>query len=371
MVTVLDWLLETTLILLYKYKDDILYYISKYIKTILIVVGSITAIISAFFLFTFTSHKIASNSEYEYLVNNGFINKYSAGEYELNIYRPGNPESKYKIIGLSDINENNFAQRMEQVNKQLMDYDLIYIDRAGYGYSDDTDVPQTVEQVVNDYRTALKSAGINPPYVLMPHEYGGIFAAYWIGTYPDEIKGFISIEGEPLGGFYPLPESKEWAGSRWRKTFAAKVGLHRSSLSDYSYESLPGAYSMEAMKATDYLNMNAPYSKAQASEDELALENSVLARDTLKTTDIPKIYISTTYNCETTEELKKQMGSNHSEDALQILLLSYQRYNSTAINPHIKVMGNMEVIYLPCEDLMSEKPDAMYRTIKNYLDRLG
>ena len=41
----------------YKYKDDILYYISKYIKTILIVVGSITAIISAFLLFTFTSHK--------------------------------------------------------------------------------------------------------------------------------------------------------------------------------------------------------------------------------------------------------------------------------------------------------------------------
>lgn len=260
---------------------------------------------------------------------------------------------------------------MEQVNKQLMNCDLIYIDRAGYGYSDDTDIPQTVEQVVNDYRTALKSAGINPPYVLMPHEYGGIFAAYWIGTYPDEIKGFISIEGEPLGGFYPLPESKEWAGSRWRKTFSAKVGLHRSSLSDYSYESLPGSYSMEAMKATDYLNMNAPYSKAQASEDELVLENSVLARDTLKTTDIPKIYISTTYNCETTEELKKQMGSNHSEDALQILLLSYQRYNSTAINPHVKVMGNMEVIYLPCEDLMSEKPDAMYRTIKNYLDRLG
>ena len=162
--------------------DDILYYISKYIKTILIVVGSITAIISAFLLFTFTSHKIASNSEYEYLVNNGFINKYSAGEYELNIYRPGNPESKYKIIGLSDINENNFAQRMEQVNKQLMDYDLIYIDRAGYGYSDDTDVPQTVEQVVNDYRTALKSAGINPPYVLMPHEYGGIFAVKYNST---------------------------------------------------------------------------------------------------------------------------------------------------------------------------------------------
>ena len=50
---------------------------------------------------------------------------------------------------------------MSYVNDKLKDkYEMIYIDSARYGYSDDTSKKQTVEQMVSDYRNVLKNIGI-------------------------------------------------------------------------------------------------------------------------------------------------------------------------------------------------------------------
>ena len=144
----------------------------------------------------FVVHKIKSNNEYNELKDLGYINKYSAGDYDLNIYRIGNKNSKHKLIGISGLGVHNYSIEMTFVNEQLKDdYEIIYIDRAGYGYSDDTSKTQTVEQIVSDYRTVLKSVGIEGPYILMPHSIGGVYATYWESTYPDEIEGVIFIDG--------------------------------------------------------------------------------------------------------------------------------------------------------------------------------
>ena len=86
------------------------------------------------------------------------------------------------------------------VNEKLKDdYEIIYIDRAGYGFSDDTPKTQTVEQIVSDYRNVLKNAGIEGPYILMPHSIGGVYATYWESVYPEEIEGVIFIDGTEVG----------------------------------------------------------------------------------------------------------------------------------------------------------------------------
>ena len=45
------------------------------------------------------------------------------------------------------------AEFMDFINEQLKDdYEIIYIDRAGYGFSDDTSKTQTIEQILEkDY----------------------------------------------------------------------------------------------------------------------------------------------------------------------------------------------------------------------------
>lgn len=168
---------------------------SKKLKLFLKILLGIIIVLLLSIIVIFVVHKIKSNNEYNELKDLGYINKYSAGDYDLNIYRIGNKNSKHKLIGISGLGVHNYSIEMTFVNEQLKnDYEIIYIDRAGYGYSDDTSKTQTVEQIVSDYRTALKSSGIEAPYILMPHSIGGAYATYWESTYPDEIEGVIFID---------------------------------------------------------------------------------------------------------------------------------------------------------------------------------
>ena len=85
------------------------------------------------------------------------------------------------------------------VNNELKaDNLLVYIDRAGYGVSEDTTIPQTVERVVEDYRQVLIDMRIEGPYVLMPHSLGSVYATYWAMKYPDEIEAVIYIDGTTI-----------------------------------------------------------------------------------------------------------------------------------------------------------------------------
>lgn len=73
-------------------------------------------------------------------------------------------------------------------------YRIAVIEKAGYGFSDGTDEPRTIENLVAADREALRMAGLEPPYVLAPHSYSGFEAVYWANTYPDEVKAVLSMD---------------------------------------------------------------------------------------------------------------------------------------------------------------------------------
>ena len=68
---------------------------------------------------------------------------------------------------------------------------VVFVDRAGYGFSEDTEQEMTLEAIVEDYRKALKNAGIKPPYILLPHSIGGAYANYWVSHYSEEIEAVV------------------------------------------------------------------------------------------------------------------------------------------------------------------------------------
>jgi hypothetical protein len=47
------------------------------------------------------------------------------------------------------------------------------VEYFGYGWSDQTDLPRTNRNIVEETRRALTGAGIAPPYVLVPHSLSG------------------------------------------------------------------------------------------------------------------------------------------------------------------------------------------------------
>ncbi|WP_157778815.1 alpha/beta fold hydrolase [Massilia violaceinigra] len=69
-------------------------------------------------------------------------------------------------------------------------------DRAGMGFSDPAERPNTSQNVVEDLHAALGKAGIAPPYVLVGNSFGGGNIQLFAYRYPNEVKGLVLVEAQ-------------------------------------------------------------------------------------------------------------------------------------------------------------------------------
>lgn len=68
-------------------------------------------------------------------------------------------------------------------------------DRQGLGRSEMIDKkPRTADSVVKRLCIMLKKAGVKPPYILVAHSIGGLYASYFARHYPKEIAGLVMID---------------------------------------------------------------------------------------------------------------------------------------------------------------------------------
>ncbi len=74
------------------------------------------------------------------------------------------------------------------------DYQIVVIEKFGYGYSDDIDGDRSLSTMLRQDREALVKAGIEPPYILCPHSASGLEAISWAAQYPDEVEAIIGLD---------------------------------------------------------------------------------------------------------------------------------------------------------------------------------
>lgn len=74
------------------------------------------------------------------------------------------------------------------------EYQIVVIERFGYGFSDITNRNRDVDTVLEDSRTALEKVGIQGPFVLIPHSMSGIEALHWAQKYPTEVAAIIGLD---------------------------------------------------------------------------------------------------------------------------------------------------------------------------------
>ena len=91
------------------------------------------------------------------------------------------------------------------INEMAKNNKVVVVEPFGYGWSDITNKERTVENIVEEIRTALEKLNIQGPYILMPHSISGIYSMYYANTYPDEIKAVIGIDPT-------LPKALEYFG---------------------------------------------------------------------------------------------------------------------------------------------------------------
>ena len=104
------------------------------------------------------------------------------------------------------------------------DYRTVVVERAGYGWSDDSDTPRDIDTVLAETRTALQQAGESPPYVLLPHSMSGLEALHWATRYPEEVVAIVGLDPAvpPVYAENPPPRLLIALG-----TFLARSGLLR------------------------------------------------------------------------------------------------------------------------------------------------
>jgi len=152
-----------------------------------------------FVLGTFIFHRVKTKQALKLLKEKGYYNPVSVGDYSLNVAKFGNANGAHTIVGLAGLGSGDYAVGARQMTACLEeDNQVVFVDRAGYGFSGDTDHDMTLEYIVEDYRTALKNAGIEAPYILMPHSIGGAYANYWVNHYPEEIEAVVFVDGSQL-----------------------------------------------------------------------------------------------------------------------------------------------------------------------------
>ncbi|MBO0603093.1 alpha/beta hydrolase [Sporosarcina sp. E16_3] len=73
-------------------------------------------------------------------------------------------------------------------------YTIAVVEKAGYGWSDTADVSREIDIVLEENRTALQLAGVQPPYVLAAHSMSGLEAIRWTQKYPEEVEAIIGLD---------------------------------------------------------------------------------------------------------------------------------------------------------------------------------
>lgn len=308
-------------------------------------------------LVIFIVHICMSANEKDRLKKEGYINPVSVGDYNLNVYSYGNKNGKHKIVGISGLGMSNTSVTFKGVTDKVSeDNEVIIIDRAGYGFSDDTNKDMTTENIVEDYRTALKNAGYKAPYVLMAHSIGGAYATYWESKYPDEVEGVLFLDGSQLSE--DMDFEIEVGSMDYVLSALCKTGLQRVFYDMYD----PLAYYEMNESQAEYTKMfimNSVGSSAITSENILANENGRTAYKNIVKNDIPKTYISASYP---TEELAKEgleymnriqvenggepIDTNNKE-GIANLVKSSKEFDETVIKPYLEKMGNCEEVYAP------------------------
>lgn len=67
-------------------------------------------------------------------------------------------------------------------------------DRAGYAWSEASPFPRTSGNIVRELRLLLQNAGIDPPYVLVGHSFGGMMMQLFAGRHPSEAAGMVLVD---------------------------------------------------------------------------------------------------------------------------------------------------------------------------------
>jgi pimeloyl-ACP methyl ester carboxylesterase len=161
-------------------------------KKVMMVFGIILAVITVFMLIGSILHATYFENKKEEIEPYGqMIDVYDG---QMHVYKMGSGKETIILlpgmgIGLPSA---DFGPLMRRLSEK---HTVVCIEYFGVGFSSQTQRARTSENYVDEIRTALKSAGVEAPYILMAHSISSVYSEYYASKYPDEVQAIISLDG--------------------------------------------------------------------------------------------------------------------------------------------------------------------------------
>lgn len=119
---------------------------------------------------------------------------YEDDEKSMNIYTVG--DGGRTIVILPGFGSQSPALQYKALADELKsDYKVAIVEYFGYGFSMATKKPRTNENIAYEIKKLLEEAGVNGPYILMPHSMSNVYAMSFQNRYPELVDSIISIDG--------------------------------------------------------------------------------------------------------------------------------------------------------------------------------
>ena len=174
-----------------------------------------------FLLATFIFHRISLEKEKASLTPMG--QQVLVNGHQINVYVEGDgPETIVVLSGAGIASPIlDFKEVSESLSKQ---YKVVIVERAGYGYSDDSNHSRDVMEVLSETRQALSQANITGPIIILSHSMASLESLVWQEKYPDEVKALIGLDWALPSSYEDLKQNQALLTVAY---WSSKIGLLR------------------------------------------------------------------------------------------------------------------------------------------------
>lgn len=174
-----------------------------------------------FLVATFIFHRISLEKEQASLTPMG--KTVLVNGHKINVYVEGDgPETIVFLSGAGIASPIlDFKNLTDSLSKK---FKVVVVERAGYGFSEDSDQSRDVMEVLSETRQALSQAEVSGPYVIVSHSMASLESLAWQEKYPDEVKALVGLDWALPASYEDLKDNQLLLTVAY---WSSKIGLLR------------------------------------------------------------------------------------------------------------------------------------------------
>ena len=174
-----------------------------------------------FLVGTFIFHRISLENEESSLTPIG--QTVLVNGHQMNVYVEGDgPETIVVLSGAGIASPIlDFKNLTDSLSKK---YKIVVVERAGYGYSEDSNQSRDVMEVLSETRQALSQANISGPFIILSHSMASLESLAWQEKYPDEVKALVGLDWALPSSYEDLKDNQALLSVAY---WSSKIGLLR------------------------------------------------------------------------------------------------------------------------------------------------